>query len=343
MDWYYEKDNQQNGPVPVEDLLALLESREISRDTLVWRDGLDGWQPLHAAGVLMAETGEEMAVCAYSGAVRPKSEMIPYGDRWVLPEHRDAFVQSLMSGTQSEGSTGNLVPDDYTVPIGACFSRGWQSLTADFWPNIGASAIVFGIYFALSSIPYLGSLAGFIQVPIYGGLYWYFLLKVRGQRPEISAVFYGFSQPFLQLFLLGLVVMLIVLAAMIPGGVAFGVGIALTNNASTEIAGGVLVGLGILLFLIPAMYLQVAWMFAPQLCIDRKLDFWPAMLTSMRTVNKHWFLCFLFSLVAGLLVLAGILALCLGIFIAAPWIFLSLTHLYEHVYGRQRAEEILST
>lgn len=343
MEWYYEKDNQQNGPVPVETLLALLERREISRDTLVWREGLDNWQPLHTAGLLTGEAGEEMAVCAYSGAVRPKSEMIPYGDRWVLPEHRESFVQSLMAGAKAEGESAQVMPDDYSVPIGECLSRGWESLKADFWPNVGASAIIFGIYFAVSAIPYLGSLGGLVQLPLYGGLYWYYLLKIRGQRPEISAVFAGFSQPFLQLFLMGIVLMLIVFATILPGAAALFAGMFLVDQPSSEVMGGVLIGLGFLLVLIPAMYFQVAWMFAPYLCLDRKLDFWPAMLISMRTVNKHWFLLFAFSFVMGLLVMAGFVALCVGIFVAAPWVLLSLTHLYEHIFGRQRAEDILST
>lgn len=46
-DWYYaSKDNQQIGPVPGEQVAALFSAGELSRETLVWREGLDNWLPL---------------------------------------------------------------------------------------------------------------------------------------------------------------------------------------------------------------------------------------------------------------------------------------------------------
>ncbi|HQX91462.1 MAG TPA: DUF4339 domain-containing protein [Thermomonas sp.] len=46
-EWYYAAGGtEQVGPVPAERLVALLQAGTITADTLVWRTGLDSWQPL---------------------------------------------------------------------------------------------------------------------------------------------------------------------------------------------------------------------------------------------------------------------------------------------------------
>ena len=48
-DWYYaDAAHNRQGPVPTEALQRLRETGAINDGTLVWRDGLDGWQPLRA-------------------------------------------------------------------------------------------------------------------------------------------------------------------------------------------------------------------------------------------------------------------------------------------------------
>jgi uncharacterized RDD family membrane protein YckC len=45
--WYFVDGNQQQvGPVPVEELHAALQSGATTMDSLAWRDGLAGWQPI---------------------------------------------------------------------------------------------------------------------------------------------------------------------------------------------------------------------------------------------------------------------------------------------------------
>ena len=50
----------------------------------------------------------------------------------------------------------------------------------------------------------------------------------------------------------------------------------------------------------------------------------------------------IFVLLMGLLALGGTLALCLGVFVAIPLIFICTVHLYEHIYGPNRAEDMLA-
>lgn len=53
--WFYALNNQIEGPVPAFDLLELIANRQISRDSLVWRDGMEEWRPATEVGGRVAE------------------------------------------------------------------------------------------------------------------------------------------------------------------------------------------------------------------------------------------------------------------------------------------------
>ena len=332
MEWFYEKNGAQHGPVDVSELTRMFTAGELNRETLVWREGFEDWLPIGRANVLESETGEELAVCAQSGEVRPKSQMVPYGDSWVLPEHRDAFVQNLMEGGIEAGKGDT---SDYTVKTGQYLGQAWERMSESFWPTVGTSALILFIYNAAAQIPLIGALAGFLYTPLFAGLSYYLLLKVRREPVRFEDCFCGFNRNFLQLFLLGLVVGMITLAAMIPGlGVIIGGVIA--AEGTSEPAGVAIAMAGALLCMIPAMYLNTIWMFSIFLCIDREIDFWPAMTKSMKVVHRHFFSCLLFLVVIALINLGGVLALCFGVFITFPWSMLALAFFYEDAFGRNR-------
>jgi len=116
MDWYYAIGDDKRGPVTTDEISRLSRVGEISGDTLLWKEGLPDWQPFReVAGEIFGFSAEgkdnpDTAVCAYSGRVLPKVEMVPYGDVFIAPEHKDAFVQQLMETgkTAIEKSTGEI-------------------------------------------------------------------------------------------------------------------------------------------------------------------------------------------------------------------------------------------
>lgn len=135
MDWYYALNNQQQGPVSGDQLRALLQNGTISPASLVWREGMASWQPYASVATelgdgasaapdsrtsteaapapapLSAGPAAEIATCAYSGEVLPRSEMIQYGDKWVAVRHKDAFIQALQAGREigGGGAAGAMV------------------------------------------------------------------------------------------------------------------------------------------------------------------------------------------------------------------------------------------
>lgn len=112
--WYYSRHNAQQGPVSPAELLALEKAGFVQGPTLVWKSGLAAWQPwagmadtVRAEVAASGASAEELAVCAYSGVVRPVSQMVKYGDRYVAAESKDAFVQSLTEGARVGSMAGS--------------------------------------------------------------------------------------------------------------------------------------------------------------------------------------------------------------------------------------------
>ena len=135
-----------------------------------------------------------------------------------------------------------------------------------------------------------------------GGLYFMILKLIRGERAQFGDAFAGFSLAFLNLFLAGLV-------------------------------SGLLTSVGILLCILPGIYLAVAWIFALPLVIDKKMDFWPAMELSRKVVNRHWWVIFGLLLVGFLVTLLGLAVCFFGVFIAQPVVYGALAYAYEDIFG----------
>jgi hypothetical protein len=100
-----------------------------------------------------------------------------------------------------------------------------------------------------------------------------------------------------------------------------------------------LISIGFVCFVLPGIYMAVAWMFALSLVVDKQLDFWVAMEFSRKVVSKHWWKFFGFWLVLILLNLAGVLACGIGVFITAPVSFAAVAFAYQDIFGLARATD----
>lgn len=92
-EWYYEKEGTQQGPVSDTELRSLQNSGQVSGETLIWREGMDEWSPLSES-----DLDTPTAICAVTGERHPQAEMLQYGEQWILPDQKDAFVQRLNEG-----------------------------------------------------------------------------------------------------------------------------------------------------------------------------------------------------------------------------------------------------
>ena len=93
--------------------------------------------------------------------------------------------------------------------------------------------------------------------------------------------------------------------------------------------------IGLLIIVIPTTYLAISWAYSMVLIVDRKMNFWPAMELSRKTVTKHWFQIFFFLITIGLISFLGIVTCGLGLFVTIPLAMTMLAASYVHIFDEQ--------
>lgn len=364
MNWFYAQDGKPVGPVSEETLVQLLAQGVLGPGSLVWREGQANWQAIREvlphlvvappAVPPVAPPAEAVsAIPAPEPSVAPTAlAMAPSG-----PAAEGGSVRPFATPTPVPPHDGwlseeELLATDYPVEIVESIRRGWATFFKNPGLLLGSSVVVWLLMIAASSVPLLGFLAQLaIYGPLLGGLWAIFLRVQRGQPAELGLAFGSFGPRFWQFVLAHLLPVVGNLVLMIPA-MAFGfllvIGTAAAGNAAGKpqsidaVFGGLSVGMMVLggtLLLVAAVavwLIQLLWMFSVPLVADKGYDAIPAMRLSWKRVSRHlgWHLLFLLTL--GLFSMLGVLALCVGLLVAAPVAFSAMGHWYENLFGRLR-------
>ena len=101
----------------------------------------------------------------------------------------------------------------------------------------------------------------------------------------------------------------------------------------TSLLATLAVGIGLLLFIVPGLVAMVLFMFSPFLVIDRELGPIEALKESVRVTEGNRWPLLGFVLLLMLIVLAGTLALGVGLLVAIPVVSLAMVHAYRLMSG----------
>ncbi|HXI53142.1 MAG TPA: hypothetical protein VNH84_16615, partial [Candidatus Saccharimonadales bacterium] len=195
-----------------------------------------------------------------------------------------------------ERLAAEVLARDYEVNIGLTLGRAWDLLKSDFWPLVGITALIIIVNSAASSL---------LQGPLIGGLFSYYLKRIRGQQAELGDAFSGFSANFLQL-LLGFLV------------------------------SSVLVTVGMMFCVLPGIYLGIAWQLTPVITADKGIGFWDAMEVSRKVLTRNWWGMFALALVCVLMNICGLICCIIGLFITIPLTLIALAYVYEDLFGQSQ-------
>lgn len=81
--------------------------------------------------------------------------------------------------------------------------------------------------------------------------------------------------------------------------------------------------IGILLFILPGIYLAVAYMFALPLIADKNMGVWEAMEYSRKKVTEHWFKVFGLTLLLGIITMISAIPFGIGLVWTLPLTFVT--------------------
>lgn len=166
MNWYYAQDGQQRGPCTPEQLAELAAQGLINDTTLVWHEGLAGWQPWGtvkpagenpapaaappaAAGLSLAgrppEAQPGQVRCAECGGLFAEEAVVRFGPQAVCAACKPVFLQRLREGVQQ--------------PQEIVLATIWQRFLADFVDGLifMVPFFVLGVVFGATGPVFLGT------------------------------------------------------------------------------------------------------------------------------------------------------------------------------------------
>lgn len=272
------------------------------------------------------------------------SEWVELGN---LPEFADALAATLGTSFRAVPPPTIQAPEppldrDYQLSIEACIAKGWELFQKHFGVLFLTSLIyllIVGAVSVLTAIPFIGpvfSLASWIIMgPLVGGLLWVFIRVRRGQHADPQDVFTGFGKSFLHLMLGQIVPSLLASLCLLPA-VLVGVLTLLPALLKEQPPGMAMLIITIctaLVCAIPMVWLNVNWTFTIPLVIDKGLLFWPAMRTSWRMVQKHWWRVFAVLLIVGVMNMIGLCVCCVGLLFSLPLSLSIFIEAYETIFG----------
>jgi hypothetical protein len=217
------------------------------------------------------------------------------------PPHLGGGVVAAPSAAEPgvETPTGATVHLD---PV-SCFRRAWLLVSRDFAVLAGWTLVVAMIIMATSLIPRVGWLVGvLVNNLLMSGVYVLFLARMRGFRPSLADV----------------------------------VTVVRTSAITIVVAGFAqlaMTALGLVLLILPGIYLAVGYAFVLPLVIDRQMPVWQAMELSRTTVHRNWFQTFGLLLAAGMLLFVSALAFGFGLVLTLPLCTAALMFAYEDLFG----------
>lgn len=370
MNWYYAKDGQQQGPVDDTELARLVNSKQINATTLVWREGLQQWQPYQEIWVAgmpdwrglsdgsssvppppvlpqsppVAVDGQ--ALCAECRRLVPAEQLVPIGGRSICVSCKPIVLQRLQEGVASSSRTSGPTPMDpdslvrsstarvVRLDVMDCLSRSWALFKREPLLVIGSIAIATFLMMAGGAIPLLSFCIGIaVNTPLMGGVWSLYLKALRGEEASFEEVFAGFTKRWVPLVLTGLVQLVIAAVAVGPIGAFLFFWFRMHPGvppAGLELLMVIFVG-GVLLLL--SIYVNIALFFSVPLIMDRGYDVLDSLNVSRRIVNRNIPAMLLLGIMSMVLVLAGTLAVCLGLVVAIPVIMGMWAAAYEELCG----------
>jgi hypothetical protein len=355
MTWFHAAGGQQTGPFTNEQFAELIASGKVQPSTLVWQEKLPNWIPLAqvprellppmpSTTPLGAGPAPAAALprCSNCGAPFSPDNLVQIENALVCANCKPIVLNRIKEGFNPLNTA--VTPDELIhridsenrrLDVGNCFSIAWDLYKNAFWPTVGVTVVVFLVMMAGGAMPVIGSCVSLVITgPLMGGLYLYFLKRIRGQQATIGDGFGGFTTCFLQLMLASVVTSILAYLPLAPFGIYF-----FARNMDADVQGfefGPVDVIFLILGIVVSLFLVVAWIFVLPLVIDKQLNFWPAMGTSWRAVVKRLGPVILLMLATMGVALLGLLACGVGLIFAGPLVIGAYAVAYEFLFGDQQ-------
>ncbi|QOP46100.1 hypothetical protein [Sulfurimonas paralvinellae] len=98
--------------------------------------------------------------------------------------------------------------------------------------------------------------------------------------------------------------------------------------------------LGLIAFIIPGIYLSIAYIYALPLIADKNLSVWNAMELSRKTITKQWFRFFGLGIVSFFFILLSAIPFGIGLIWSIPTVYIAYGLLYHQLFDEEEEDII---
>lgn len=331
-------DGKEYGPATAEQIRSWITAGRANLETKAKAAGSDEWRRLGDYPEFAAAT-----------PTTPGFAPIPDAPTPATPVSSEPITGPI----DTKAFAADLIARSGKIDVFSCLDRGFKLWTSQFlsvlaatW-LIGIVSIVAGIFLGLTlgRVPFASNMVQAILAGLLnGGLYYYFIGRIRGETRGIGNVFAGFSRKPGALILASLITTLLAMAAMqLFIGSWFEAAMKEIQSAGLEKRPPSLppftanTALGLVVGSLISIYISISFFFALPLIIDRKLNALQALAISFRVVSHQWFRVFFVTFLATLVVLMGLIGFLVGIFFTLPLFFASVMYAYEDMFNPKGA------
>jgi len=222
----------------------------------------------------------------------------------------------------SMGSMDKGLAGDYELSLGSWLSEAWSKVDGNkgtLWLAtlfyIGLAFLI-GMFFGVLNTPpvetdaiqpptlieSIGNLvSALVLMPMAVGLGFVATAVAMGRKPNPKSLFAWYDKT-LKIFL-------------------------------TAVIMNVLIFIGILLFVLPGIYLAVSYQIALPLLVDKKLSPWQALETSRKIIGHRWFVVLGFDIAALVIVTLSTMLLGIPLIWTVPFLIIAFGILYRNLAG----------
>lgn len=292
--WYYAKDGQQTGPIGLEALRELIGNGTIDpAKDLVWNPSMTDWVPASQIPVLLGG----------AASLKPTQP----------------FAYPLSTGAIEE-----IIPGSEPIIPTACVKRAWDLTVRHIGPLLAVVAIYVAITFAFSIVA--GAIATAMGIPqtTPGSMTPAYEPGAGMNGAHLAYIFVSnLVSALLSVFLmLGFVRigLNIVSGKPFSVGMLFGQGGKVVRGFFAQILYGLMVALGLLLLIFPGIYLALRYSQYMNAIVDKDMGIMDAFAYSARLTENNRLNLFVIFLFSVGIIIAGCIALIVGLLFAYPMI-----------------------
>ena len=182
--------------------------------------------------------------------------------------------------------------------IANCLTEGWGLLIKDFWQYIGLTVIYLII---IGTVSTTGLGIFLVAGPLNIGFFYIIISRIYDKPFLISDISKGFN------FYVHAILAQILISAFIA--------------------------VGLVLCVIPGIFVYSWYLLAYIFIFDRDMDFWKAMEESRKLAFNNMFEFFLLAVIIGIVLFAGLIFCGIGILVAIPFIKIMTVIAYKDLVG----------